>query len=1374
MAWVTTLGPDMAQVEYRLSEQCGCDMEHQDVAALTAEAPDAQVDYRLGEAGDLEWIGRGLPDVGLVAGTAVDKDAARLLMDGRDPHTGEQLVRPKLAVDPRAKLAARPLVEAITAAATVRGMDVAELLDDDKLSKRFGRLQRGLVREGDGHRLPVRDAEALAAAADVDPASLYGETELADARQFADSRIRIGNRGYDLTLDLPKSYSSLFALADPQLAAQLEETFLEAARDTGAAVEDWTVYAMAGEHGDGKTAARLSTSGALGWMTVHRSARPVDGQPGDPHLHAHINLPNMALGEDGKWRTIGAGGRDLHRHAHAADALLKARLRELSAARHGVRWERHPQTGAWEVVGIPEALRSSFSRRAAQITAATDADATTAEQKLAARKLAEAKDADTPDADVRADWRARAQALVDDVDAMVAAAAPGGPDGPAPSAAPDGGGPLMPAPAEVAAHIWREDGGLTANRKAVTRADVLAAVIDACPYGLPDAVAAQALTDAVLAVPGHAVPLPAQGAAHLTNAARFTHTSVLDAEQTITETATDRLNEGAAQLTAEAAELAVSTFQAGAGFELSAQQRAVVERLLTAGHGLDVVVGVAGSGKTTLMAAARGGWEAAGLRVAGASTAAVAASNLQTEAGIESVTVAAWLQDLDRGGRRIAETDVLVLDEAAMVDDRALARLLRAASEHGVKVVAVGDWQQLKAIGIGGGFQRAHELVDGAALTENRRQRDAAERAALAAWRDGGRRTALAALAEHGRVHAVHTPEQAHAAMLGAWRDIRGRMGGDVHDEIEDLLMLAARNEDVDVLNAGARDLLQRGGHLTGERTFVLPGGGRLPLAVGDLVRVRRNDYQSRHGGVDVLNGYRGVVTDVGPNGVRVQWRRTSNDDGPALFEAELSADQLAAGALSHGYAMTIAAAQGLTSQHALAYGVGAEANTLYPALSRAKVETHLWLPADVVEDETTRRRLGEARTEKELLQRTVAAYAASLEGDQPDGMASDELTQQPVTLVPHQEPTPAVTAARTEQNRIAAIARAKSTTVRRRDDDSGTAHSPAHTRVAPSREEQQRRLQELLHAGYGTRPDTEPVPHWRQRPFGDVPTGRLLTRAQSADRDAAQAEQRAEETAARAAALHTTLGTDQAPGRRTVAERLAHLQAAEHRLDGAERAEGEAQALGTSITGLYEANRRDLSTWQLIKQRANKKSSAVTFQRGRLHRDADALHGHVEERTAHILQLRNQRQELTAQAATLREQARDDVAGATGGHASRHHLRGQTDQLRAGLPDYTRRTDDADRSRYEQLHAQTDRHRADADTRRQDAAGLRDESALRGRLPADRNTTESAERTQAARQAADRRRAAHQHAKAAHEPHRPSRSYQPPGPERGSPGLGR
>ncbi|MGW7260529.1 AAA family ATPase [Streptomyces sp. NPDC054834] len=68
--------------------------------------------------------------------------------------------------------------------------------------------------------------------------------------------------------------------------------------------------------------------------------------------------------------------------------------------------------------------------------------------------------------------------------------------------------------------------------------------------------------------------------------------------------------------------------------------------------------------------ACRIGWDATGLTYAGASLSTVAAQNLYEGSGIPSRTVAAWLQRI-HDGTGLTGIDVLVLDEAAMTDDRA-------------------------------------------------------------------------------------------------------------------------------------------------------------------------------------------------------------------------------------------------------------------------------------------------------------------------------------------------------------------------------------------------------------------------------------------------------------------------------------------------------------------------------------------------------------------------------------------------------------------------------------------------------------------------------------------------------------------------------
>lgn len=977
MAWVTVLGPDPAQVEYRLNHQCGCDAE---------ATPDVQVDYRLlGSERPLEWVGDGLREFGIRPGTAVSRDAqamVRAIMAGRDPHTHQRLVKPKMAVHPDAKLAARPLIEAVLRACQAKGITVQALLGDARLARRFDRLVRGVSREGEAHKAPIADLEAIAAAAGFLPERLWDTAELERARTMAHERIRVGNRGYDLVLDLPKSVSVLYGLADEHLAHRIEEIYLDCVRDTMAAVQQWAGYAMAGHHGDGSSAQRMETSGLLGTITLHRSARPVDGQVGDPHLHAHVMIANMVRGADGKWRTVAAGGRDLHRHARAADAYLKALLRRRLTAELGVSWQRDEVTAAWELSGITPEQRAVFARRAAQIQAAIGADASPAHSKTTAAQLAEAKQNVAP-GHARQAWRQRALDAGIDPDRLVATVLGGGTT---PATSPS---PKAPSPEDLAKVVFDPEHGVTATRKVVTRADVLSAVMEALPGGIDDIDTAEKLTDKVLAT-RYAVRLPDAGATHLSNAARYTSWDVVGVERLIAAHAHRRRYSRCAQVSRWAAATAIAEFEAERGFRLSAQQRAVVKRLLRAGHGVEAVIGVAGAGKTTIMSAAARAWKSQGLVVRGAATAAVAAANLAAESGIPSKTVASWLQTIATG-KGLNGVDVLVVDEAAMVDDRSMAKLLVAAERAGTKVVGIGDPKQLRAVGIGGGFARVHQIVNGLVLAENRRQRAEVDRTILALWRGGTethRRAALQSWAGAGRIYATRSVAEAHTALLDAWWRDR-RTYSDPHEALSKVLMLAARNADVDALNARARLLARLEGHLHGDDVdFALRGGERITLAPGDLVRVRANDYRSRRGeGVDVLNGYRGVVREVEPRqGALVEWRRSGR-----TYAEWISPDQIAAGHLSHGYAMTVAAAQGLTCENAYIYGLGADGHTLYPAMSRAKGASRLYLPLEAVESLEAQLEHGPVRSPADLLHRAVAAYAATL-GDPDDGMVVDEL----------------------------------------------------------------------------------------------------------------------------------------------------------------------------------------------------------------------------------------------------------------------------------------------------------------------------------------------------------------------------------------------
>ncbi len=511
------------------------------------------------------------------------------------------------------------------------------------------------------------------------------------------------------------------------------------------------------------------------------------------------------------------------------------------------------------------------------------------------------------------------------------------------------------------------------------------AVAAAHPYGLT-AAELEVRTDEVLSV-AQAVRMPTTtGVSHQSNVGRWTSADIVAAERTVTEAAERRLAQNSAVVDGERVEAALAGFERNQGFTLSEEQRRTAERLLTAGHGIDVVRGVAGAGKTTLMSAVRTGWEAAGYRVEGAATAAVAAVNLTAEAGIPAHTVASWLRRIE-SGTGLEGVDVLVLDEAAMIDDRSMAALVAAAEESGTKIVGIGDPGQLRAVGVGGAFAAVHRLVGGTTLSENRRQRSAVDQAALREWLDGARAGALATWGGAGRVHAPRTTRDAYQAMAVAWLSDRVRIEG-AHDAVADVLVLAARNSDAAELNQRIRLLARNAGYVSGpDVMFALSGGERLSLAVGDVVRVRRNDYRSARGeGTDVLNGFRGIVaeTDI-RRGVRVEWRR-----GGQVQSAWMSPETIARGDLSLGYAMTIAAAQGLTCDRVHVYGIGADAHSLYPGMTRGRQRADLYLAGDAL-DERGRSEMAAARSDGELVRAAVNAYARTLT-DTDAGMVIDEL----------------------------------------------------------------------------------------------------------------------------------------------------------------------------------------------------------------------------------------------------------------------------------------------------------------------------------------------------------------------------------------------
>ena len=320
----------------------------------------------------------------------------------------------------------------------------------------------------------------------------------------------------------------------------------------------------------------------------------------------------------------------------------------------------------------------------------------------------------------------------------------------------------------LAETVFDPNTGVTAHDPDFTRRDALAAVADAVPDGVAGTADLEQLTDQVLARP-EAVPLlPRAGQpTHLSNTARYTTRDLVEATDRIIDATAAGMDTDTAVVPASIAALTERVHELANGYPLSDEQRAVYRRLVHDGHQVDVVIGVAGSGKTTATAAARAAWEAHGFTVRGAALAAVGADNLR-DAGIQSTTIASLLHPDRPLVDKLATVDVLVIDEASQIGIRDLDAVLAAARQTGTKVVEIGDPRQLGSPVPGGALSTQHRVVDGLTLAENRRQHTPAARRAATLWRDGQYRDALAAWRGMGQVVTTETRVQAlHAAVAG-------------------------------------------------------------------------------------------------------------------------------------------------------------------------------------------------------------------------------------------------------------------------------------------------------------------------------------------------------------------------------------------------------------------------------------------------------------------------------------------------------------------------------------------------------------------------------------------------------------------------------
>jgi ATP-dependent exoDNAse (exonuclease V) alpha subunit len=336
------------------------------------------------------------------------------------------------------------------------------------------------------------------------------------------------------------------------------------------------------------------------------------------------------------------------------------------------------------------------------------------------------------------------------------------------------------------------------------------------------------------------------------------------------------------------------------GAELGDDQAAAITAIATSGRLVDLLVGPAGTGKTTSLAALKTAWETSHGpgSVVGLAPSAAAAQVLTDELGIGAENTAKWLTEHRRNPDRAHHIDQLagelarcsslstvhaqrlaarvqaatteldrwrlhpgqlvLLDEASLAGTLTLDVLREHAKTVGAKIVLVGDWAQLGAIEAGGAFHLlATRRADTPELRTVRRFTEAWEADASTRLRTGDP-TVIDTYLAHDRIHDGTSTDMLHA-VFDAWR----------HDTDHGLTsaMIAPDDATVAALNALAQAHRQDTGFA---QPGTIPAADGHHLGIGDLIVTRRNDRRLRTGSSWVKNGDTWTIHAATPNGITV------------------------------------------------------------------------------------------------------------------------------------------------------------------------------------------------------------------------------------------------------------------------------------------------------------------------------------------------------------------------------------------------------------------------------------------------------------------------------------------------------------------------
>ena len=781
---------------------------------------------------------------------------------------------------------------------------------------------------------------------------------------------------WDFTINFSKSVSVAALLGDEASSAQIREI---AAQTTASAVRQIEKLALTRR---GKGGSRFETVAGL----IVAPFWHVESRDGDPHLHCHLVVFNACLRHDGTWGALHS--RSLYNAKMALGAMATAEMGVRLRA-EGVALRK--TADGHELRGIPPELLATLSKGRRRILEKADALG------YRSAKALEAINVYTRPSKVPRDlsemvmrWRMSAEVM-------------------------------GVTPQSIASLLGR-------SRK--VNLDRLRGNARRAARWAVGQVAARSSTFSATEVQRVAALACRQGFARIDDIVRAVE-HVLEADRRVVRIGA---KEGravystrqnlAAERVAVADALAMRRVNghglwqwnmvwAAVAHELDREQEAALKYLGGKGA-VKVVCGPAGTGKTRLLSALSDAARAQGKRVIGLAPTGVAREQLRSGATIEESFTLAKFQLLMKPSpgwalrhhvrmlarkavnRRsktfkwnpfgLQKGDYVVLDEAAMVGFRDLAKLIRQVKKAGAKLILCGDDRQLGPVLAGASlFSELAARVGHFELQKNWRQRAKPWMRYLSEHlREGESEQALGLLAFKKRLHVARGLDSPIDACVERYMDVPIAAR-------RQTLILASTRRQVATLNERVQQSRK-------ERREVVGGPARMPAQdspadwaeaarkqaqffVGDRVVLRKNSskipmrmlagtgYASTPQGV-VVNGDFGEVVAARGRQMRVRLDRRSDSGQPMCVDINLSKYS----DVELGYAATVHRAQGRTVERALVVvdPGNIDAELSYVALTRQSHDLHVFAHESVVGHELADLARSMSRSRREELATVV------------------------------------------------------------------------------------------------------------------------------------------------------------------------------------------------------------------------------------------------------------------------------------------------------------------------------------------------------------------------------------------------------------------